>query len=846
MAIINFTPSFTTPIDFTGRIVQGTKIIDVPEILNQMIAEDRQYFLDNFQANFSDMVAPISTYFDDLIAQNNVDLKNEILAQVINITPDNTYDIAVTNAANALHAGDADTLTGKTVDDIWNQIRGEIPLYTVVNAEHLENKTLTEILALVPDILVNNANNATLFNSKTVDEIKTEIKNEILNSSTGGVNASALEGKTLSEILNTVQTSIESSGGGWTAYRAATFGGETPLEWEAKISGGTVAVALDSQKLVGKTLAEIDAMWAADIQTATDGYLINYDATITNKIKTTVVDNAINTTLFDNDDRTTWLNTIKTTVIDNAVNSTLFDGDDRATWITTIKNTILNYTDFMTVIENNVTGVWTALAAQTASTAALANSLETTYRTAIIDEAAVYVGTLPAYIDALKLEGKTVQDIINLVSVSASSDIIAKGATLVQAAGSPINDDLLNIAEMHMYQTEYNLEILSKRLSELVISTYGVADGGIRKQPYVFDPDALNVWSKIDVEYNTSGQPSKKSFYAFFDEKNTILNGYALEKYTEGYSAKISGVDIPFELGYQPNSIVTLIGSGQTANDIVDVVFRDGTVATTTVLADGTWTIDSTQPQIRFRDQPTLPFNPAELKVIEVYYTYANDLIQKKSINHVFTNLTIFDINYSYNWNAIPFKTSTILSADIIGNQISTNGVSTEYFEMYGEPVKKITTTTVTNNIVYEQADIGNAINIDPNDKVYIETSYSFANWAVGDVVTINYTIENLGLDLTNVSITESNPNITITGTIATLTSGTVDNATVSGAYTLTAEDIKTGRLPETVTMVSATNSNTVDVLLKSQEKVEKSTITIVEEWFKLDNNLGYITTTIY
>lgn len=845
MAIIDFTPSFTTPVDFTGRIAQGTKIIDVPEILNQMIDEDRQYFLDNFEINFTNLVTPISDYFDNLIAQNNEDLKNEVLGQVITLNPDNTYDITVTNSANALHANDADTLTGKTVTEIWDQIRSEIPSYTVTNAEHLENKTLTEILALVPDIFVYHARNADLLNSKTVDEIKTEIKDEILNGSTSGIDASTLSGKTLTEILDSIQTNIESSSGGWTAYRAATFGGETPLEWEAKISEGVVANAANADKLQDKTLAEINDMWASDIQIATDNYLTNYDTSITNKIKTTIVDNALDASSFDGDDRTTWINTIKTTTVDNATNSYLFDGDDRNAWITTIKNTIMNYTDFMAVIENKVSNEWTAFVAQTSISADVANALDSAYKASLIEETSIYVGAKPAYIDALKLEGKSVQDIIDLVSVSASADIIARGAGSLQASGSPINDDLLIISEIHKYQTEETLNLLIKSFAEIVMGSYGKTDGD-RKLTSSFDPDAINLWSKVDIEYNASGQPIKKSFYALFDENNTILYGYAFEEYTSGYSAKLSGTDVPFTIGYNPDNTVFITGSGQPENSTIDIVFRDGSTGTAIVSADGTWSSNSTTPQIRFRNRQDIPYAPLELKIIDVEYEYNNDLLSKKQIKDGFDGTLLFDINYSYVWDTSPFRTETILSVDVIGNQSSVSGASTEYFEMYNEPIKKITTTTVTNSIIYEQSNPDSIININPNDKVYFEKSYSFVNWAVDDVVTINYSIENLGSDLIDVSIFESNPDISITGNIANLASGATDSSTIIGTYTLTATDIKTGRLPETATTVSATNSVGDDILLESHEKIEKSTITIVEEWFKLNNNVGYITTTTY
>lgn len=77
----------------------------------------------------------------------------------------------------------------------------------------------------------------------------------------------------------------------------------------------------------------------------------------------------------------------------------------------------------------------------------------------------------------------------------------------------------------------------------------------------------------------------------------------------------------------------------------------------------------------------------------------------------------------------------------------------------------------------------------------------------VGDIITYNFTINNIGgIDLTNITVVDPMPGVTVTGNSIDLVVGASDSTTIKGTYTVTQADIDSESIDNTAS-VSAANA---------------------------------------
>ena len=103
---------------------------------------------------------------------------------------------------------------------------------------------------------------------------------------------------------------------------------------------------------------------------------------------------------------------------------------------------------------------------------------------------------------------------------------------------------------------------------------------------------------------------------------------------------------------------------------------------------------------------------------------------------------------------------------------------------------------------------------------------------SIGDVVTFNFTITNTGgVPLTNITVSDINPDVTVTGNPIVLAVGADDSINFVGIYTITQDDVDSGSIENTAT-VSADNSTGSPVTDSDSETVDlvqKPKLTIVK-----------------
>ena len=92
---------------------------------------------------------------------------------------------------------------------------------------------------------------------------------------------------------------------------------------------------------------------------------------------------------------------------------------------------------------------------------------------------------------------------------------------------------------------------------------------------------------------------------------------------------------------------------------------------------------------------------------------------------------------------------------------------------------------------------------------------------SAGDQVTYAFTVTNTGnVTLTNVSVTDVNPAVIISGSpISSLAPGSTDNSTITGTYTLTQADIDAGTFTNTATVTGTPPSG--DAVTDSDDDIQ-------------------------
>jgi len=793
MVEFNFEVNFTEPTDIEGKLVTSTHIVDVPGILKNILNEDRTYFVDNLSTNMTNFKAALDEYLEEYAAQNNADLEAKILDEVIVKNDKNTYDINVTHSDTANNANNADRLENNSLEDIYNHVETvQFPEANVKNSEHLSNKTLEEILDMVPDIEVKQANNTNTLQGFSKDDLVTEIKAEIIESDTN--DASTLQGESLEDIIDYIHNKVENDTTDWHAWDALNFDGKTPDEWVDIIANTKSNTAGDSDTVNGKSYADIEEARDTAIKTATDNYLTDYDEDVTKKIVKTQVDMASDTVLFNGDDRETWITTITETKVNMAADSEMFVGKTQDDWENRINDLITHNDDLVDIIKNKTEDEWKANDAKHADTADEVDSLSNDLKSDIIDEAVTAVGNQERYIDALLLEGKTADDIIDAANEKSTSGTVSLGAKFLGRAISPEPDtDLMDSIDTVIEASKEIINGLIFNMNEFIAGSFDEIDED-KSFAVVFEPENLDIWTRIETEYNSNGSPLSKKFFFAKDENLNINKGVQLHDPFYDITADADHDTEFVNYYFNAEGLMTIIGTG-TNGDEVTIHWREGDDTSGTV-EDDYFKIQSSSSQERYLLKEDLTFNKTELAIIEVKYFYTDGILDKKEYYDYANNLYLTK-TFNNEFSSTPTTSEIILDIRCFDETLvagETSVINTLIIE--GTPVKEEIKTIITelspnNNSLVKDEFVFDA------DLIQVRREVTWpANIDVGETVNISYVLKNVaGKDLKDITLSESNSGISISGSVSSLADGAISSGDITASYDLTSTDIDNGRI---------------------------------------------------
>ena len=809
MAIIDYTVTFDNAPDFTGRILQATKIKDVPDILTTIVTEENEYYRNAIQINFDGMLTPIETYFDSAIATSNAALRQSIITELA-LDDQTTYSITVNHALDADHATNADTVENTTVAEIVQQAADLLPTANVANADTIDGTTIAEILISVEDVNVKNAQLATRLGTTVenfnVSELIEKVREQIQDSLT---DANSLNGYTYLQIVASIKNNVESA---WIAMDADLFSGKTEAQWINLIQTTTGDVSSNSLQLGGKSLVEIEAERSAEILTATDNYLGDYNATVTNKIQTTVVDNADNSSLFDGSTRAQWIATIESTLVDEATNALTFNGQTDAQWVTKINNEIETNPTIVNNIKTLVENSWKASDALHSDVADSANDVPQTIKDSISQDAVGII--LATDLDAETLSGNTYQDILDNISVDVGENITAAGAHGIVPLGSKTATVYSTKLLSDYYSSQINVTTY-ERIADFIMLSFQKANLSENvKHGSTFNPDLLDIWDKIDVSY-TNGKKSQSDYFFDDDAELSIVYGIRLYNTLIGTTASATSAVTLSHIEELSDGRVALYGTG-TTGETVTADFANGDQETGVVDALGEYIIFSTNTQDLY---PVHVENPISSIRLRQKYTYsgATGLLTSREIYTMIgaVETLVSTITYDRDWSTTASSTDilvdVVIDEDAYSTLLSNPSNRTMYYELDSNSVKEVISSTLTEVTGLES--VSNEMTFGYDIRATRNISFNASPPVVGTVATVDYSVYNNSTEnLSGIDLTEAEAGFSTSGTIASLNAGVSDTSTISSTFTLTSVEIEAGRLPESVLTLTCTDSSSDSV----------------------------------
>jgi len=793
MAKFEFEVQFTEPQDISDMIVQSTHIVDVPNIIKTIIIDDRDYFIDNLSENMMNFKTALDDYLDDYADQNNADLEAKILDEVIVKNDNNFYDINVTHSDNSNNSDNSNRLQNNSLDDIYTHVETvQFPEATVLNSNHLEEKTLDEILDMVPDIEVKQAQNTNTLQGYSKDDLVTEIKSEIVDSESN--DATTLQGKSLEDIMNEVHDKVENSSTDWRAFDAINFDGKSSDDWTDIIIETKVNSAVNSDTIDGKSLSDIEEERIASIKTATDNYLDDYDEDITKKITRTQVNLSSDTVLFDGDDRDTWIQTIVETKVDLSEDTNNFAGKDLNDWENRINDLIIHNDDLVEILKDDAEDNWKVKDSEHADTADTVSNLDSDLREDIINDTVEAIGDHERFIDAALLEGKSADEIINAANEKSAADTIAMGAKYVGRDDSPSsNTDIMTSTDTVIESSDELINGLIYNMNDFIVSSYDNKDED-KDYSVLFEPEILDIWTNIETQYNSNGLPISKIFHYDYDVNLNIRKGIQLHDHFYGISSSADNDTELVNFYFDQNGIMTVIGTG-TDDDEVTITWRDDSTDTGTV-KDGYFKISSSNPQERFLEKEDLSISKSNYSVIEVKYFYDNNILIKKEYYNMAGDLYLTK-TFNNEFSSTPTTSEIILDIRSFDETLvsgETTIINSLIIE--GTPIKEEIKTIVTelspnNNSLVKDEFVFDA------DLIQIRREITWPDTiAAGETVNISYVLKNVaGKDLKDITISESNSDIDISGSVSALATDEISTGDITSTYDLTSSDIDNGRI---------------------------------------------------
>lgn len=592
---IQYLPVFSAQPDFSNLVSPGTRIIDTPALLNTALTDEHTYWVTNFTTNLNSFVTPIETYVNASIAEANAAVTLDITT-ALEIQPPQvkTYDMRTTESILADLAENANLLAGNTVQDILDGVvSGVLPTASVANATTVENKSVQDILDSVPPILVLNAVNANKFNNYTYDDVKQDIIGDVIGSISSDANTfGGFTTKTYKDFLKLDAAT------NWSVLNSTKFGGLTLSDMDTRIASIPATNAENANTVGNNSINDITNAYTSAITTATGQYLTDYSIDVTAFVKAVQVDESINTLKFNNLTLADIDNRIENTTVRNAVNSTTFNNLSAIDWETFIHTAVTNDTSMLSVIQSKVQTEWKAFDSIHADTADFATNISNTLveeiKTSVI---ASVSGGSGGSIDASTLNGDSNADIV----YASGNYIKYNGVSQKTKSFIDINSSL---------ETSYNSnEFINRLVHPAIQSSTGLnidkhlffnsfkydIPGEFRPQgpTALFDPEALNWWSRKDRTYDTNGFLTNTDYYITLDLNwnPTQIDGVDQRAFYEVQGTN-PGAEI-ISLDKRIYSYCSLTGTSSKNEELI-VSYNTGVKEETVADINGNWTITST------------------------------------------------------------------------------------------------------------------------------------------------------------------------------------------------------------------------------------------------------------
>jgi len=542
---------------FKDLIVPTTKLIEIPDKINNSLLKAYDYSSDLVETNIESIVESIGTFYN-----NKLDEIKSSIEENLALDPNTTYDIKTTKCEKA---DDSAKFNGKDETTFISNLQTNyIAPATVANAVKFANKTENEWKDVIAASTVASANNA----AKLENRDFATLKNEILNSVDTSSNIT----------LDDVKHKVEDE---WTAHKSADadkFAGDSKDDWIDTITKTKVDNASDADTVGTKSFT--------DIQDEIDSKITTFKSSddFKNTVKTIKVDNAAkadsatkadDSDKFAGDSKDDWITTIVGTKVSNASNADnadKFGNETTDQWsakFTTLKNDI----EDLVTLENG----WTAYKAKTAEKVEYIGDTEVAKFDDHIKKIAGNVISESEFtdIDASKLDGKTYDEIKTDIrdNVTVNNAKNATSAGYAKAAGALTDDN----------DTEYDFKSLLTTYFGIVTDEFFTYPHNYPDLAESFGPFALgtflqtiNVPNDEECIFEYDEDEDETTFKQFdYINPDSLLNGASAKSY-EYTNGKISKVKYSDFSSNKNNFVIkefTYSGDKITQEDITFTLF---------------------------------------------------------------------------------------------------------------------------------------------------------------------------------------------------------------------------------------------------------------------------------